>query len=179
MSIQCELWLEGQQGRRLSGKQESTRGERRPGLTFVTMSCRGRLRNRLGKVSCICLLSPGDRKSVPLRVSGPDALHVCQAWLEMCPVRSARPEHREVSAQGSGRLPLASVWIQEAQKKVWQEVFIWKFRREELSPTGEDCVTEGDQCDLGVFTSQEVIQMSGRGTNQADGLLELPGLEDG
>lgn len=71
------------------------------------------------------------------------------------------------------------MWIQEAQKKVWQEVFIWKFREEELPPTGEDSVTEGDQCDLGVFTYQEVIQMSGRGTNQADGLLELPGLEDG
>lgn len=50
------------------GKQDSARDERGPGLTFepATMSCRGRLRNRLRKVSFICLLSPEGGKTVPL-----------------------------------------------------------------------------------------------------------------
>lgn len=54
-----------------------------------------------------------------------------------------------------------------------------KFRREELPPTGEGCVIEGDQYYLEVFTYREVIQTSGRDTNQADGFLELPGLDGG
>lgn len=78
--------------------------------------------------------------------------------------------------QAASGLSVFYFWVEEAQKKVWEEIVTWKFSWEELPSTGKDCVTEGDEYDLEVFTYREVIQMSGRDTNKADGLLELPGL---
>lgn len=95
-----------------------------------------------------------------------------------CQARAQGSQYSGLWQAASG-LSVFHFWIQEAQKKVWQEIFTWKFRREELLPPGEDCVIEGGQYYLEVVAYGEVIEMSGRDTNQADGLLALPGLDGG
>lgn len=99
---------------------------------------------------------------------------------EPCNKCQGRPQGSQYPGlwQAASGLSAFYFWIQEAQKKVWQETVTWKFKGKDLPPTGKT-VIEGDPHYLEVFAYQEEIKMSGRDTNQADGLLALPGLDGG